>query len=178
MSQTKFILAGFTLIEALIAISMLGIAGLVASSLLLTSLTSSSKVEVSKEVRQNGDYALSVMEGLILSSQSVDCRDEGGSPSNKQIWVTDIEGNTAKFLCDDEMTNKISSSSPAFVFPVDLTGSNVFVSGCNFTCEQATGLPTKVDLEFTVSQKGSGSSQRPNEKSSHQFKSEVLLKNY
>lgn len=156
---------GFTLIEVLAAISILGLVGLISSSFFLTILSSSSKAEVAKEVRQNGDYVLSVMQGLILSASSASCSDD-----HKSIAIKDTNGSPTTFSCNETTTYKISSNS------ADLTGSNVLVSGCSFICEQVAGAPTKVSVEFTVSQKGSGTL-RPSEKSSQIFKSEIIMRN-
>jgi len=164
-------MAGFTLIEAVIAISILSLVGLISSSFLLTTLSSSSKVEVSKEVRQNGDYALSVMKGLILSADSVTCQD------SENIRVQDVNGGITTFTCDETTAYKISSASAAG--SVDLTGSNVAVTNCNFTCTAIAGGPTNVGIGFTVSQKTSGSlTPRPNERSSQNFQSEVMMRNF
>ena len=173
--------AGFTFIEMIVAISIMGIVALIGTGFLLTSLSSSGKAEINKEVRQNGNFALSVMEGLIVSSKNVECRDEAGDPSNKQIWVTDIRGNIAKFICDDLTNYKIASSSSInnVWVSVDLTATNVAVSGCNFTCTTAAGSPTNVGIVFTVSQKTTGLlTPRPNEKSSVSFQTQVSTRNY
>jgi len=161
---------GFTLIEMMVAISILGIVAVIVSGFLLTTLNGSGKAEVNKEVRQNGSYALSVMEGLILNAINVGC-----TAPPPTIYITDINGQVATISCDT--TNlKIASSSAAG--SVDLTASNVAVSNCNFTCTPLTGGPTKVDILFTVSQKTSGLTPRPNETMSIDFQSEVITRNY
>lgn len=155
-------ITGFTLIEMMVVVSILGLVVVITSGFLLVSLTAAGKAEVVKEVRQNGNYALSVMEGMILNSRGVGC-------SGPEVNVTDADGNLTTFLCKD---NKISSVSAA---TVDLTSSSVTVFGCDFSCENNPGLPTKVHLEFTV-QKG-GVSSRPSEKASLEFKTDVMPRN-
>jgi len=168
-AKCKVEAGGFTLIEMMVAISILGIVAVIVSGFLLTTLSGSGKAEVNKEVRQNGNYALSVIEGLILNAINVGC-----TPP-LTINITDINGQMATISCDT--TNfKIASSSAAG--SVDLTASNVAVSNCNFTCASLTGGPTKVDILFTVSQKTSGLIPKPNEKMSIDFQSEVMTRNY
>jgi len=160
-------LGGFTLIEVLVVSSLLVVVVVIATGFLFASLSSSGKAEVTKEVRQNGSYALSVIESLILSSRSVNCPAEGGG---KEIEVTNNEGFVAIFLCDED-SGKISSNG------ANLTGSSVFVSNCLFVCEKEEGKPTRVNLGFDVRQKSSVTL-RPAEKANMSFSSSVVTKNY
>ncbi len=162
-NKTKQRQSGFTLIEMIVVVSILGLIAVITSGFLLVSLTATSKAEVVKEVRQNGNYALSVMEGMILNSRGVGC----SSPD--RISVTDANGNLTTFRCQD---NKISSVSAQTVY---LTSPNVTVSNCQFTCGDNPGLPIKVHLKFTV-QKGGGDA-RPAEKASLDFETEVMPRN-
>lgn len=167
--------AGFTLIEMIVAISILGIVSLIGTGLLFTSLSSSGKAEIDKEVRQNGNYALSVMEGLIISSKNIACPTPPAANASKEIDVTDINGQLTQFICDDSADHKISSvSASAGTFV--LTATNVAVTNCNFTCATTVGNPTTVGIGFSVSQVGS--SGRPNEKSSASFETQVSARNY
>lgn len=152
------------MIEMIVTLAILALIVVIASGFLFTTISSSKKVEVTKEVRQNGSYALSVMEGLISTSRSV------VSCSDNKIIVLDQDGFFTTFECD-ETNGRISSNSAS------LTGSNVTVSGCNFSCTTDTGRPVKVSLDFIVSQKSSVTL-RPSEKSSMLFQTEVMTKNY
>lgn len=159
---------GFTLLEMVVVISLLGIIVVIATGFLITTLTGSKKVEVSKEVRQNGSYALSAMEGMILSSRSVSCPVGG-----KKITVIDSNGYSTSFDCDEDGGKIASNSSEK---SLNLTGTTVTVSDCNFSCEGGEGLPVKVNIDFRVSQKGSADL-RTSEKSSMRFQSGVITKN-
>lgn len=161
------LVSGFTFIEMIVAISILGIVALIGTGFLLTSLSSSGKAEINKEVRQNGNFALSVIEGLIVSAKSVSCTD------STHIVVTDVRGNDATISCDTT-GNKIASSSASE--NIDLTAINVAVTNCNFTCTTTVGNPTTVGVGFSVSQVGS--SGRPSEKSSASFQTQVSARNY
>jgi len=164
--------AGFTLIEMIITISILAIVSVIASGFLFSSVSSGGKTEIGKEARQNGNYALSVMQGMILNSKTVACP----TPVGKRVDVTDMNGKLTSFICDDSTNYKISSVSAR---NYDLTGDNVAVSGCNFTCEITPGKPSLVKIEFTVSQVNqTGVTPKPNESASLNFKTQVLTKNY
>ena len=155
---------GFTLIEMLVVVSLIGLVAVTASGFLLVSLVSSEKATVIKEIRQSGNYALSVMEGMILTSVSVGCT----APS--VVNVRDKDQNLTSFVCQEGAG--ISSSSASLV---NLTSADVVVSGCNFYCSVEPGIPSKVHLEFVI-QKGTAGS-RPGERASAKFETEVLNKN-
>lgn len=166
------LVAGFTFIEMIVAISILGIVALIGTGFLLTSLSSSGKAEINKEVRQNGNFALSTMEGLIISSKSVSC------PTADEIDVIDTNGQLTQFICYDSAPDyKISSVSASFLPPITyiLTADNVAVTDCSFICTTTAGSPTNVRISFIVSQK-TGS--RPNEKASVSFQTQVNTRNY
>jgi len=161
---------GFTMIEMIVVVSILGLVAVMTSGFLLVSLTAAGKAEVVKEVRQNGNYALSVMEGMILNSRGIGCT---SGQNTQAVEVTDANGIITSFICDEnEDKKKISSVSGQ---TIDLTSSSVVVSNCHFDCEGTSGLPVKVHLEFTV-QKG-GEDARPSEKASLLFKTDVMPRN-
>jgi type II secretory pathway pseudopilin PulG len=156
------------MIEMIVVVSILGLVAVMTSGFLLVSLTATGKAEVVKEVRQNGNYALSVMEGMILNSRGVGCTAAG---TIQKVQVTDANGVVTNFVCDGTQ-KKISSVSAQ---TVDLTSSSVTVFGCDFWCEDSPGLPVKVHLGFTV-QKG-GDTDRPSEKASLEFHTDVMPRN-
>lgn len=163
MRRKKITHQGFTLLEILVVISLIGLISVTASGFLIVSLRSSSKANIVKEVRQSGSYALSVMEGLILTSVSVGC-----TPPHT-INVKDKDGYLTSFACNEEGT--ISSSS------ANLTSTNLTVAknSCNFSCVARPGFPTKVHIEFVL-QKGDSDS-KPSEGASVKFETEVLSRN-
>lgn len=162
--NAKFKVSGFSLIELILVVSILAIVVIMASNFLLSTLSSSGKAGITKEVKQNGNFALSVMEALILNSTSVNC------PDDKTISLTDTEGSTTVFFCD-ETEGKISSNS------ANLTADNVKVFACQFTCENNVGKPSKVSINFSVREK-SALTLRPGEKTSLDFQTEVVTKNF
>lgn len=151
---------GFTLIEMIIVMGLLGLISVVASGFLLVSMMASSKAQVTKEARQSGAYALSVMEGMILNSASVGC-----TPAENVINIKDFGGNLTTFQC---LSGQIASNGAA------LTAGNVEVSNCVFDCTITPGLPGKVAINFTVSRaKGT----RVDERASVVFSTQVITGN-
>lgn len=157
--------SGFTLVEMLVVISVLGLIFAISSGFLFSSLFGSSKAEIFKEVRQNGSWALSVIEAMILNSRTVECE------SSKTLNITDKEGFVATIFCDDVTEMKIASNG------ANLTSRAVSVSDCSFVCEKTEGKSTKVDISFSVSQKSEGTL-KPSEKARLDFSTTVLTRNY
>lgn len=161
--------SGFTLIEMIVVITLLGLVSVIASGFLLTSMIAGSKAEITKEVRQSGAYALSVMEGLIINAATVTCSDDF-----KTITTIDLNGYQNLFVCD-ENAGKIASNTATL--QTDLTNTNVKISTCQFQCSGGSGKPTQVDIQFRVSQKDSTAT-RSEEKASIDFKIVVATKNH
>lgn len=152
--------------EMIVVVSLLGVVGVIVSGFLIATMKANSKAEITKEVRQNGDYVLSVMQGIIINSLSVGCT------SPNFINVIDINNQLTVFNCSTTGTGIISSNSAR------LTGTNVAVKGCNFSCVSSPGKPTKVIIDFSIGNKGTDANLRPEEKSTVNFKSEVVTRNY
>jgi prepilin-type N-terminal cleavage/methylation domain-containing protein len=165
MSLTKLLKEnkGYSLMEMIVVISLLGVVGVIVSGFLITTMKANSKAEITKEVRQNGDYVLSVMQGAILNSLSVGC-----TPPNI-IRVIDANNQPIVFKC---AADGISSNS------AKLTGTNVAVKNCDFSCPLSPGKPTKVIINFSIGNKGVDANLRPEEKTTVNFKSEVITRNY
>lgn len=162
MSPTKNL--GFTFIELLVVTVIFISVSTMAVSFLFSTLSGGGKAEAIKEVRQNGSYALSVMEKLIVSSRRVDCL------TATSIKITAIDHSETTISCTG---NQIASGSGF------LTGGNVSVSLCTFACSERTlanaGTPATVDIDFTVSKTGAGF--RPGETAEATFHTKLIIKN-
>ena len=164
MSPTKKKYFGFTLIEVLVFISMLIVILSISFSFFLITFNGSSKSGALKEVKQNGEFALSLMEKFALSAKKVECSVDPASPS---LTVTMLDGTSTVFSCDGV---KISSNSSS------LTDSNVVVSGCVFTCTANPGTPAMVGIGYTV-EMFDNVSLRTNEKAGLSFSTKVIVRN-
>lgn len=79
----KFQTGGFALVEALVAIVIIGIIGFILAELLSGSFRGSDKTKLVSKVVQNGQVALSQMEQTIRNSNSIVCI--GNLPTNSQL---------------------------------------------------------------------------------------------
>ncbi len=140
------------MIEILVIVGILGVIATIGSSMFFTTFRSSTKTKILSIVKQNGDYALSVMERIIRDSQEVITNTE--TPINKtcelrmkKIKVKRLDGSETEFSCADGLNGFIASNSAA------LTSSEVKINNCYFDCTtQGDFYPQNVVISFTLSQ--------------------------
>lgn len=157
---------GFSLIEMLIVIGVLGVLVLAGSNLLFGTFSGGSKSEISKEVRQNGEYALKIMEESIKNAVSLE------SCSKSQLIIKDQSNQniTFKLETDNEKISHIASNSSY------LTSSKVKVENFEFECgELKIGVPPAIGISFKISQ--AEETDQPQRKSQMNFKIKVVMRN-
>jgi len=178
-------ISGFTLVEILVVVGILGIIAVVASTIFFTTLRSAGKTKVLTTVKQNGDYTLSVMERLIRGSQEVVTNTDNKICESGMNYLKfkRADGSTIEFGCLEEgaANGRIASNSAR------LTSSKVKVDSCSFDCscpavfpnctaEGAKFYPKTVTIKFTLSQVGAAV--RPEEEATINFQTTVSTRNY
>lgn len=160
---------GFTLIEVLMTVFILGIVIVVGGNLFFSILKGASKTELTKEVKQNGDYAIGVMERMVRNAQSIQ------TCTANNIVIKNLDGGQTEFKCllEGEVT-KIASGG-AFLTSNNVTLGVSCPGSLSFSCDQ-TVAPPKVTISFTLYQKGS--STRPEEQAQVPFQTTVSLRTY
>lgn len=143
-------ITGFSLIEMLVVVGIFAVVALVSTQSVLLTIRSSRKSESLVYIRQNLDYALSVMERHLHAAKGVTCT------SSTTVTYTDDLGTSPlpTFSCVDTA----AGGDPGYVASnsARLTSANVDVTGCTFTCPQVTptpGVPTpplNVEVSFTA----------------------------
>ena len=157
---------GFSLIEMLIVISSLGLFVLIGSNLLFGTFSGGGKSEVSKEVRQNGEYALKTMEESIKNAVSLESCDS----NQVVVKAQDNQNTTYKVLEDEENISHIASNSSY------LTSNKVKVEDFSFDCgELKIGLPPTIGINFKIVQ--AEETDQPQRKSQMSFKITVVMRN-
>ena len=159
--------SGFTLIEILVVSAILLTVGVMVVQLLFSSLKGGSKSAILSTVKENGDYALTVMERMIRNSREVLC-----SPTS--LTIKNPDGNQTTFLCDGVNPTKIASISASATYY--LTSDSVTVPCPLFDCTQLTDK--KIGINFTVSQYLPGVTPKLEETAQMDFQTTVTLRNY
>jgi len=159
MKQTE----GFTFIEILVVVALVGIIMTGIVGMLLSVLRSSRKNEVMTNLKQAGDQAMVSMSGIIRNAKEI----SGCDPT---LEITNSAGETETFTCNLSGDEKINSSIRG-----DLISSGV--TTCSFTCPLANEAGTfdSVTINFELS---SGSENDPTSHVKAVFETTISLRNY
>ncbi|MDO8451442.1 MAG: prepilin-type N-terminal cleavage/methylation domain-containing protein [bacterium] len=151
---------GFTLVELLVAVGIIGILSSVISQVFFTTTRTNSKSDILTSAKQSGDFALDVMTRLIRSATGVttDCAAGAGFTSDA-ISILGPDNAITTFEClADSGSLRIASTSASSVFltstNVALTGTSCSNDSLRFTCVTSGGVPRSVRISFTLSQVG------------------------
>src|SRR5438105_3723729 len=96
---------GFTLIEALLSIAILGVVGLIMVNILGQSFQLSSKSQIISKIKQNGQNALSVIDESVRNADSIVCPTPTQTTLNNVILVTSKNGTYTRFNMHLQQTN-------------------------------------------------------------------------
>jgi prepilin-type N-terminal cleavage/methylation domain-containing protein len=129
-TKTK-INSGFSLIETMIVLVVFATIALITSQALISTLSLSAKAKSTAKVRQEIDYALSIMERhLHNSSALVNCP----NTDKKKLQYQDALGATTTFSCESVNNDNFIASGSA-----RLTSELISVTSCNLDCYPASG---------------------------------------
>lgn len=140
----------FTLIEILVVSAiMLIIVGAI-SSLFFSSLRGANKTTIINEAKQNGDYALSVLERSVRNARSIyDYTSYCNGTSRTSLSIINSDGGLTTFQCPEGDVRIASTSGSATFY---LTSNKVAVSPCSFSCSLSAGSTAIVKISFSIHQ--------------------------
>ena len=168
---------GFTLIEIMVVVVILGVLAVVGSGAFFSILRGSVKTRMLQTVKQNGDYAISVMERMVRNARRIEEID------GQHIKIKNPDGGTTTFRCCGGSPNFLiaSESGTLTCESARLTSSEVKVENCGsvFTLVdlgQPEIRPAVVKINFNLSPEVS--STRPEEQATVNFQTTVTLRNY
>jgi prepilin-type N-terminal cleavage/methylation domain-containing protein len=160
ISKKKFLnySLGYTLVELLVVLFILGTVGTIALSIFVTTLRGSNKSTSVNDIRQNGNYILSQMSKMIAYSQEFEGVSKDGSTYDKSCTISSSGNIYIKIKSFDGgetiftyANNTIASNDASFIDTGKMT-----VTSFNMTC---TGLSSSVnptiDISFTLKSAGS-----------------------
>ncbi len=157
---------GFTLIELMVAVSIIGVVLLAVTQMLVQSLVGAAKAEAITRVKNNGDTALVAMSRAIREGQNIDMitlpnpnqyRCNAGSGRDKFRFI-DHNGDVV-VIREDGITSRLEieiNGNARFI-----TEQDVVVSNLNFTCPTPVdGRRDKVRITFTLAYNGGARASR------------------
>ena len=130
-------LKGFTIIELLVALVIFVVLAFFATQSLANILQSRTKAEVTRAVRQDADYTISVMERHLRGALSVTC------VSPTQITYVDPDGKSASFSCTNVGTSNAFVASGS----ARLTTTEARVTNCVFSCLSTSVVNISLTLQ-------------------------------
>lgn len=159
--EMKTYSTGFTLLEILMSVSIAGVMGLLIAQVFFTTARSNTKTELLKDVKQNGEYAIHIMERMIRNALKVSSVCSATGSSLKSIQILNPNGDTTTFGCvlDGSVTRLASTSASGR--REYLTSSNVTIGGTScasvqnsllFECTSRDDAPTSIVIRFSLSQ--------------------------
>ncbi len=169
----------FTLVELLVVIGILLVTGTIVTNSFLAALKGTTKTTLTNEAKQNGEYALSIIEQQIRSAWTISNIASRCTTTGNPQTRLDIEnqvGTVTRFEC---LNNRLYKDSNA------LTSNKVVVGSCEFICTKQGTQPAIIKIKFTVSQSGlnpqntpiAGVTVKPAERVSINYETSVVVRN-
>lgn len=172
---------GFTLIELLVAVGIIAGLGTVLAQSLFTTTRTNTKVEKLTDVKQNGEYAVAVLERMIRNARSLTAScTSGGTQATPSAAVVSPDGRTTTFGCAlvGSVTRIASVSSTGTEYltsgAVTIGGTSCDTDTLNFYCTSISQVPRTLKVTFQLSQKGTPVDQF--EKASTTFQTTIGLR--
>ncbi len=169
---------GYTFVELLVVTSVFLVIMGTVGGLFFSSLRGTTKVTLTNEAKQNGDFAINILERNVKDARSIVNAETVCDNSNTKVATMDViasDGSAASLNCPALGTNgSISLNSEV------LTSTKVSVSDCYFICSRATpNSPPLVKIHFTIGQALSNPSVtlRPDQKVSIDYETSVQIRN-
>jgi len=163
---------GLTLLELLVSIGLLAIVGGIAAVIFFITIMNASKSDTIREVKQNGDYAISVMERMIRGARIIEDPASCSGTSTSSITIRNPDNQPTTFSVLSGPPDQVASNSTT------LTNNKVKVNpgGLTFTCTQNSGKAPIVSINLSLSQ--AGTTTKVAEITTIIFKTTVSLRTY
>jgi len=133
---------GNSIIELTVVVGLISLLALAMSAIMLTTMTSSTRIKRLTKIKQSGDFALTQIQTLIRNAKDiVSCDSDENilSIRNSDGGVTEIA------LENDSGVGRIASNSGIYITPPDLSVSNF-----SLTCEPSITEPTLFKFAFDI----------------------------
>jgi prepilin-type N-terminal cleavage/methylation domain-containing protein len=165
---------GFTLIEILVSLTIIAIIGVVIVQTFLTTVRANTKAEVMREIKQNGDIAMSVITKRILAANTV-ITPIGTSDS---LTITDSEGVNEYTYQAEEIDGLCRISEITGVDHVAMISKSVTVHNCDMDFvvnDNGDGVANRITVSFRLLQ--ANSSEDVIDKATMRFQTTTVMRN-
>lgn len=152
---------GFSLIEVLVVLSVFALIAVIANQVLFPIFRGGGKTGAAIIVKQNGNYAVSVIQRELYSARQV------SSCTLNEVQYTSADGQSVLLSCTHSGGISLGSSR-------SLTSTEVEVESCRITCLPPSPPYKEVIIDFNLGKSGAT---RAEEKASFPFRARVTLRN-
>ncbi len=183
---------GYTVIELLTVAGVLVAIGGILTGIIVSTLRGTNKTQTSNAIAQNGNYALSVISSILISSDAVvglhdttgQILDEDGDctaqPVGNEIDLRRIDGGITTLICANQtIASNSASMSVGLLDTSEVRIDTASLNTCYFKCIQQLDDPysaPSIEVGFTLTDENSSSSFE--NQASADFKTSVKLRNY
>lgn len=136
---------GNSIIELVIVIGLTSLLALSMSAIMLTTITSHTRIQNLTLIKQAGDHTLTTIQNLIRNAKDID---SCSISDNQSIVINNQDGYSTTFLTEIDPTNnalRLASNSGVY-----LTPNNLNVSDFNVVCSPDDNHPTLVKIQFNL----------------------------
>ena len=157
--------SGFTLLEILVTVSVIGVMGILISQVFFTTTKINTKTELLKDMKQNGQFAMDTLTRMIRASTEITSTCSTTGTQSTSIQITNPNGQTTTFGCalDSSGATRIASVSASAT--EYLTSQNVSLGGSScssdpnmslsFVCTSYPDQPSRIKIYYMLRQIGS-----------------------
>lgn len=154
--------SGYTMIELLAVVAIIGLIGVSASQLFFTTIRGGNKAQVIADVKQEGDYVINKIERLVRNGTAI------SACGANNLQVEDVDGQNHQILMQN---NQLTLDGEVLI------GSTISVQG--FTCNLTAGSDAEPDhVDITLTLLKGGANFREDEMAEQVFKTSITMRNY
>jgi hypothetical protein len=160
---------GVSLFETLIVIVLFAALGILSTRIIMLSLRGTSKSTAVLRVRENLNYALSVIERNVRNADSlVDC------DGSRVVNYVDSNEVSTSFSCEGNSSNGYVASGSGLL-KSRLTNTDIIVTSCSISCSDSSSLETPW---VEISLKGKDAAKTGIESASAEISTMIYLRQY
>ncbi len=172
---------GFTIIEVLVTIVIVAMLGIVIVQSFITTITTSTKTELIKDVKQSGDYVLEMISRRVRNADTLDCT------TANEIRTVNQDNSQSRFysilnsgVCRiaEEYTDPVGAVTTNYLSADNLTAGDV--SGCStylsVSCTMIASQYAKAAVSFSLQQKPAAGL-KLYEQAAQKFETTISLRN-
>lgn len=142
---------GISLLEILVVITIFAVLGILVTQSVILTIRGSRKSETLVKVRENLNYAMSIVERQLRNSNSITTCDAG----LQRIDYTDQDDEPAYFSCNQIGSENSHIASGSGTLSARLTNPETKITSCSFSCTLGPdSIPTIVNIDFTAEDAG------------------------